>query len=95
MIGLPLSSPACGRACDWTTKSFFGREFAVPVDARRCSGSVNTATGDSAIAAPRAAAKPDSSRGAAPTAGTSAAPRAAWIIATDNVPIGAAGSKLA
>ena len=95
MIGLPLSSPACGRAWDLTTESFFGSGSAVAADARRCSGSVNTATGDSAIAVPHAAAKRGSGRDAAPTAGTSGAPRADWIIATGNARIGAAGSKLA
>lgn len=95
MIGLPLSSPACGRAWDLKIKSFFGRGFAVAADAGRCSESVNIATGDSAIAVPRAAARRDSSRGATPTAGTSAAPRAGWIIATGNARIGAAESKLA
>ena len=95
MIGLLLSSPRPRRAWDLATKSFFGRGFAAAVDATRCSGSVSTATGGSAIAAPRAVVGRDSSRGAAPITGTNAAPRADWIIATGNAHIGAAGSKLA
>ena len=94
MIGLPLSSPACGRAWNLATKSFFGKGFAAAADAMQCFGSVNIATGDSAIAVPHAAARRGSSKDAALTAGTSGALRADWIIATGNARIGAAGSKL-
>jgi hypothetical protein len=77
------------------TKSFFGRGFAAAADAMQYFGSVNIATGDSAIAVPRVAARRGFDRDAVPTAGTSGAPRADWIIATGNARIGGAGSKLA
>ena len=54
---LPLSSPAWRRAWRFLAKSFSGSGFAGAAIAVRCSGSVGTVIGDSAIAAPPAAAQ--------------------------------------
>jgi hypothetical protein len=66
-------------------KWFSGSEFVAARDARRCSGFVRTVIEASAIAARRAVATPGASNAVPPTAGTSRAPKAGWIIATGNV----------
>ena len=79
---LPLSSPAGVHRWRLMAKWFSGSEFARAANATRCSGSVNTAIVDNAIAAPLAALKPGSSNDAWRTAGTSGARKDGWTIAT-------------
>ena len=83
---LPLSSPRLGRAWRFLAKWFCGSGFAAAVDVMRCSGSVGTVIGDSAIAARCAAVKPGADNTVLPTAATSGVRRAGSIIATGNVP---------
>jgi hypothetical protein len=81
---LPLSKPAGGLRWRFIEKWFSGSGFAAARVAGRCSGSARTATAGSAIAARLVARKPAAGNTALPTAATSRAPRAGWIIATGN-----------
>jgi len=87
---LPLSSPAREGAWLSTAKSYYGNGSALAAAAAvtRCSGSANTATADSAIAAAIAALKPAAANAVPPTAATSRVPKAGSIIATGNAPAG-------
>jgi hypothetical protein len=61
--------------------------------ARRSSGSVRTVIAGTAIVDSPAVLKPASSSAAAPTPGTSAAPKDVWIIVTASVSTDAARAK--
>jgi hypothetical protein len=88
MIGCYLSSPRLQRAWRFLAKWFCGSGFAAAVAVTRCSGSVSIVIAVRAIAARRAAAKPDGDNTVLPTAATSEVWRAGSIIATGNVPTG-------
>ena len=65
---LPLSKPAGAHRWRFMEKWFSGRGFVAARDARRCSGSVRTATADRAIAVRLAARKLGAGNAALPTA---------------------------
>lgn len=92
---LPLSSPACRRAWRFMAKRFSVNGFAAAANVTRCSGSVNTAIADSAIAARLAARKRGSGSDVAPTAATSRASKDGSTIATGSGNIGGAGRRRA
>ena len=77
---LPVFQPAMGGHWRFMARYFSVSGFAVAADATRCSGSVSTVIVDSAMVAPPAVPKHDSSSRPAPTAATNAARKAGSTI---------------
>ena len=89
---LPLSKAACRYGWRFAGKLYFGFGFAVIPIAGRCSLSARVAIAVSVTAARSAGANHVSGSIGQPIGVISRAPRGVWIIATDSVPIGAAGT---
>jgi hypothetical protein len=82
----PLSSPAYEARWIFRARLYFVNGYVS--DAIRCSGSADTATGGSAIAAKSAGLRPGGGNGAEPTAVISEARKAVSIIGTVNANTG-------